>query len=131
MNGLRVGVAATMLAVLGAGCSSGDEPAESPPTETVDAVSGQPLSDFEGSPTYEWRKRITADADELLDRMQGIAEVDEGEFRDVVALCDDISRGLAGKSLVERSVVRFSGATQINQGQAQAFIELSREYACP
>lgn len=104
------------------------------PAEVVDAVSGRPLSEFEGSPSYDVRAAITESADELLERMEGVAaHLDDGDFSDIVSTCEDLTAKKPDADIVTNAVTRFSGGPgeEIDAAQAQALIELSKKYACP
>jgi hypothetical protein len=108
--------------------------AEPSVTEVVDVVSGRSLSEFEGSATYEWRKAIAQDPDELLDQMQAIAShLEEDDLSDLLSTCDSIDRDIAGTKLVDQSVVRFSGGPdeQIAPDQAKALIKVAQAEVCP
>jgi hypothetical protein len=134
-------LAAVVFALGATSCSSSDdatadpEPSASPSTsdELVDVTSGRPLSEFEGMPSYEWRKTIAENKDDLLGRMQEVApHLEEKDFSDVLSTCDALSRGLGDDQVVKDAVTRFSGGPdeQVSKGQADELVELSEE-VCP
>lgn len=139
----KILTAAVAVLALG-GCSSTDEaPSDDPTTdapstveesELIDVTSGRPLSEFEGSPTYDWRKAIAEDPDGILGQLQAVApHLEEKDFSDVLSTCDAIGRGAKGKQLVDQTVVRFSGAPSeaVTPDQAQQLIDISRAEVCP
>jgi hypothetical protein len=133
---------AAAVLLLAAGCSGSqddaptvDETTSSPSTsdELVDVTSGRPLSEFEGMPSYEWRKTIAENKDDLLERMQEVApHLEEKDFSDVLSTCDALGRGLGDDQVVKDAVTRFSGGPdeQVSKGQADELVELSEE-VCP
>ncbi|NYE35739.1 hypothetical protein F4692_000843 [Nocardioides cavernae] len=137
-------IAAAALLVTLSGCTVGgaDAPTGDPektlsaePTENdeVDAVSGRPLSDFEGSPTYEWRATISEDPEGLVGEMQAVApHLGEGDLDDLLGTCESIERGTTGQALVDESVARFSGSADepVTPDQAEALIGIAQD-VCP
>lgn len=110
--------------------SSGAESAE----DSLDAVSGRPLSEFEGSPTYEWRAAISENPGFLVGEMQAVApHLDDGDLSDLLDTCRSIERGVTGAALVDESVVRFSVGPdeQVGPDQAEALVGIAQEAVCP
>ncbi len=128
-----------------AGCSvGGDDPPTGNPDDTVapqptesqevDAVSGRPLSEFEGSPTYEWRAAIAADPDGLVDRMRAVApHLDEGYLSAVLDTCESLADGVTGTRIVDQTVAGFSGGPgeEVTPDQAQELVDVARTDVCP
>lgn len=141
MKKILTTIAATVLTLGATSCSSSDDATADPEPSAstssdgalLDVTSGRPLSEFKGMPSYEWRKTIAENKDDLLGRMQEVApHLEEKDFSDVLSTCDALSRGLGDDQVVKYAVTRFSGGPgeQVSKVQADELVELSEE-VCP
>ncbi|CAM3645890.1 hypothetical protein [Nocardioides zeicaulis] len=139
----RTWIAVAAFALAGCGVGSDDPPSGDPKdtvapdpstSEVVDAVSGKPLSEFEGSADYEWRKAIAEDPDAIVQQMQAIApHLDEQDLSGLLETCGSASGGEADDQLADAAVDLFSGGPgeEVSPDQATALVGLARTDVCP
>ena len=103
-------------------------------SEVVDVVSGKPLSDFEGSPDYEWRSAIAEDPDGIVGQLQEVApHLGEEDLSAVLETCTSLAAGDEGTGLVDETVERFSGdaGEDVTPEQARALVGVTQTEVCP
>lgn len=122
--------AVAAIALLLTGCGTDSEPKADPtPTATgkVDVVSGKPLADFEGLPSYDWRVRLADTHTQVGEELHKVSDtLTEDQLDDVLATCDSIQR--EPRDLVGDTVKRFPG---LDRAQAEQVIAIAKKHVCP
>lgn len=133
----RVYAAGVVLVVAGvalSGCGGDDgggsssSKSSSSSADPVWPPSGEKLSHYEGMASYEWRKSLLANQDDVDAQLSGLGlEPPEDSYDDLLNTCDSIGRGIKGDQLVQDTVTRFS----VSEKDAPAVIAIAKKDVCP
>jgi hypothetical protein len=100
---------------------------------------GQPLTSYEGDPTYDWRVKLTEQQDYVrreLDELpddDALAPLDDSAFERIVGVCTELA-SLKSNAEVEADVRRLWSASPsalIAEDTAAPIVPLSVHWACP